>query len=37
LGGRTTKQSDAKKIVKAFFSTEFNGAERHCRRVKELN
>ncbi len=36
LGGRVTVEGEAKKIVETFFSTEFSGGERHCRRVKEL-
>jgi ribose 5-phosphate isomerase B len=36
LGGRVTGMVEAKKIVETFFSTEFSGAERHCRRVKKF-
>ena len=36
LGGRVTREGDAKKIVEAFFSTEFSGAGRHSRRVKKM-
>lgn len=36
LGARTTDEATAKNCVKEFFSTEFDGGERHARRVAKL-
>jgi ribose 5-phosphate isomerase B len=36
LGARTTDEETAKKCVRVFFSTEFDGGERHARRVAKL-
>lgn len=36
LGARTTDPETAKNCVKVFFSTAFDGGERHARRVAKL-
>ena len=36
LGGRLIEPGDAKRSVKIFFSTAFDGSERHVRRVGKL-
>ena len=36
LGARTTDLAVAQKCVRIFFSTPFDGGERHARRVKKL-
>ena len=36
LGARLTDAAEARKCVEVFFSTEFDGGERHARRVAKL-
>ena len=36
LGARLTDEEQAEKCVEVFFSTEFDGGERHARRVEKL-
>lgn len=36
LGARLTDEEQAKRCVEVFFSTEFDGGERHARRVAKL-
>jgi ribose 5-phosphate isomerase B len=36
LGSRTTDPAVAKKCVRVFFSTAFDGGDRHVRRIEKL-